>query len=116
MATIIVTIHAQPLPVSRPHATTNPAIPITISIPPIIPKNPPNKKSALRGIVTSVPLMFRENEEFDGLLLSLMLTWLIMGAKATNAIPPNKRRIPPIIASIAITVTPTGRFVSKSNI
>ena len=74
MATIIVTIHAQPLPVSRPHATTNPAIPITISIPPIIPKNPPNKKSALRGIVTSVPLMFNENEEFDGLLLSLMLT------------------------------------------
>ena len=36
-----------------------------------------------------------------------------MGAKATNAIPPNKRRIPPIMASIAITVTPTGRFVSN---
>lgn len=45
MATIIVNIHAQPLPVRRPHATTNPAIPITINIPPIIPKNPPNKKS-----------------------------------------------------------------------
>ncbi len=69
MATIIVSIHAQPLPVRRPQATTNPAIPITTSIPPIIPKNPPNKKSALRGIVTSVPLMFKENEEFDGLVL-----------------------------------------------
>lgn len=68
------TIHAQPLPVKRPHATTNPAIPITISIPPIIPKNPPNMKSALRGTVTSVPFMFMENEEFDVLLLSLMLT------------------------------------------
>lgn len=74
MATMIVNIHAQPLPVRRPQATTNPAIPITTSIPPIIPKNPPNKKSALRGIVTSVPLMFRENEEFDVLLLLWMLT------------------------------------------
>jgi len=115
MATMIVSIHAQPLPVRRPQATTNPAIPITTSIPPIIPKNPPNKKSALRGIVTSVPLMFRENEEFDVLLLLWMLTWVRMGANATSAIPPNKRRIPPITASIAITVTPTGRFVSKSN-
>ena len=72
MATIIVTIHAQPLPVKRPHATKNPAIPITISIPPIIPKNPPNKKSAFLGTVTSVPLIFKENEEFE-LLLSLIV-------------------------------------------
>ena len=73
MATIIVNIHAQPLPVRRPHATTNPAIPITINIPPIIPKNPPNMKSELRGIVTSVPLIFKENEEFEVPLSSLML-------------------------------------------
>lgn len=73
MATIIVNIHAQPLPVRRPHATTNPAIPITINIPPIIPKNPPNKKSELLGIVTSVPLIFKENEEFEVLLPLLML-------------------------------------------
>ena len=39
-----------------------------------------------------------------------------MGAKATNVIPANKRRIPPIIASMAIIVTPIGRFDSKSNI
>ena len=73
MATIIVEIHAQPLPVRRPHATTNPAIPITINIAPIIPKNPPNKKSELRVIVTSVPLIVKENEEFEVPLPSLML-------------------------------------------
>lgn len=65
MATIIVTIHAQPLPVRRPHATTNPAIPITISAPPIIPKNPPNMKRVFLGTVTSVPLIFKENDEFE---------------------------------------------------
>ena len=73
MATIIVTIHAQPLPVRRPHATTNPAIPITISIPPIIPKNPPNMKRAFLGTVTSVPLIFKENEEFELSLSSIVL-------------------------------------------
>lgn len=72
MATIIVTIHAQPLPVRRPHATTNPAIPITISAPPIIPKNPPNMKRVFLGTVTSVPLIFKENEEFE-LLSSIVL-------------------------------------------
>ena len=65
MATIIVTIHAQPLPVRRPHATTNPAIPITIRAPPIIPKNPPNMKRVFLGTVTSVPLIFKENDEFE---------------------------------------------------
>ena len=74
MTIIMVTIHAHPLPVRRPHATTKLAIPITMSIPPITPKNPPNKKSVFLGIVTSVPLIFSEIEELEILLLLFMLT------------------------------------------
>ena len=70
---IIVTIHAHPLPVRRPHATTKLAIPITMSITPITPKNPPNMKIVFFGIVTSVPLIFSEIEELEVVSLSFML-------------------------------------------
>ena len=72
MVIIIVTIHAQPLPVNRPHATTKLAIPSTISMPPTTPINPPSMKSALFGMVTSVPLIFIEIEEFEVLLFSML--------------------------------------------
>lgn len=74
MTIIMVTIHAHPLPFRRPHATTKLAIPITMSIPPRTPKNPPNKKIVFFGIVTSVPLIFSEIEEFEVSLLSFILT------------------------------------------
>ena len=70
MVIIIVTIHAQPLPVNRPQATTKLAIPSTISMPPSTPINPPSMKMALFGMVTSVPLIFIETEELELLLFS----------------------------------------------
>ena len=70
MVIIIVTIHAQPLPVNRPQATTKLGIPSTISMPPSTPINPPSTKMALFGMVTSVPLIFIETEELEVLLFS----------------------------------------------
>lgn len=70
MVIIIVTIHAQPLPVNRPQATTKLAIPSTINMPPSTPINPPSMKMVLFGMVTSVPLIFIVTEEFEVLLFS----------------------------------------------
>jgi hypothetical protein len=39
----------------------------------------------------------------------------MIGANATSVIPANKRSMPPIIVSMAIIVTPMGRFLSNSN-
>lgn len=73
MVMIIVTIHAQPLPVNRPQATINLAIPSTISIPPSTPINPPSMKMVLFGMVTSVPLILIVTVEFEVLLFSKLI-------------------------------------------
>lgn len=73
MLIIIVTIHAHPLPLNRPHATTKFAIPRTINIAPSIPINPPSTNKGLFGMVTSVPLTLSEREVFEVLVSSFTL-------------------------------------------
>ena len=92
-----VTVHAQPLPLSRPYATTNETIPKTIKIPPTITPAPP--ASAVRAIC---PAMFG-------------LTFDRVGSSepaAARPTPAKSMTMPPMIFSMAMTVTPSGLEVT----
>ena len=105
-------VQAHPLPFKRPHATIKLTIASAIRTLPIIGKYPLNTDRILFAFLISVLLRFEDRLSSKLLDVSLILYWLISGPSITKAIPPIKVRMPPIIVSIAIIVTPIGRFRS----
>jgi hypothetical protein len=112
MVTITERVQAHPLPFKRPLATIKLIIASAIRTLPIICKNPVNKENTLFALVISVLLRFEDRLSSKLLDVSLILYWLISGPSNTKAIPPIRVRMPPIIVSIVIIVTPIGRFHS----
>lgn len=94
IVTTIVTIHAQPLPLSKPYETAKYMIPIINNM---IPRT--------RGIMLNDPI------SIEVLELISVDDMEIIPANAIAASPPIIDEIPPIITRIAIMVTPIGLFV-----
>ena len=111
----IVKTQAHPLPAKSPQATIKLAIDIPIRSPRIRPMYLlSNKKTELLGSTTSVPFTFIVILP-PLLVVSLISTCSSSGAIRMNPIPPTRKRIPPIIRSIAIIVIPIGLLLSNSN-
>lgn len=69
--------------------------------------------SALFGSAISVPLRLTESVSLEVSEISLRSSWPNSGAITKKPVPPIRRRIPPIIISIAIIVTPIGLLLSN---